>query len=236
MISCHLFFIMSVVMSNKLATVTEQTTFNEPVINQTLAAVEKSRIQRYLIKIALTSDGKYTATWGESGQYTQTATSVASALRLLANLFETAGLFGSDKERLADLAVKPHCRCKYCDAPIFFAHLPAPSVKFLAFDCTPLDARQVPNLRVATFSKTADPRGRPTIIWHFSGTEGPVYIPHPETCGQRDEPPLSPTLRRLWDQNSEVSLEQQNQMIHKLQNFTREVGNFNGNESTIPGP
>lgn len=202
--------------------------YNEPTIKETVASIKEARNKRYNIRIVAQADGRYTASWGETGQYVQTATSVASALRLLANQFETGGLFGSADEQLADLAVHPHADCKYCAAPIFFAHLPPPSTKWLAFDPAPIDAKFLDGVRVATFSKRTDARGRPTVQWLTRKPEGPVWVPHPETCGQKEEPPINPYLRQLWEPRRATNQKERNRMISRLTQITEEVQSLEG--------
>lgn len=173
------------------------------------------------VHVTVTPEG-YVASWGIGFTSNPPAKSASTALRLLATQLETAGLHGAIDETLSDIALNPHAACKYCYAPIFFAHLPHPSEKFLAFDTQPLDATQAKGLRVAVFSKVVDQRGRPVVAWALRPT-GPVWIPHPECCGERTEPPENEYLARRWEPRHTIHMRQRDQVIDRLRNVLHEV-------------
>lgn len=180
------------------------------------------RPKGYNVRVDLVPDEGYIASWGVGFMSNPAAPSMATALRILANQIEAAGLHGSGEERIADLTTNAHTVCKYCYAPIIFAHLPHPSTKFLAFDCAPADAETVKGVRVATFSKTTDAKGRPVIAWTWRA-EGPVWIPHPEVCGDKSEPPENELLLQRWEPRHQVHLKLRQRTIARLQNIITEV-------------
>lgn len=195
----------------------------------TKAKEELPKSRSFNIKAIRMPNGTYAVSYGTTGIFSFAAPSMASALRLLADQFEASGEYGSTEEKLADFAKNPHSQCKYCQAPIFFARLPPPSMKFLAFDTVPVDAQEVQGIRVATFTKLTDPRGRPLTRW-LNPKKGPVWIPHPETCGQREDAPLNSVLKNLWEPRREVNMGKQNHVVKRLREIINvEVGALHGN-------
>lgn len=174
------------------------------------------------VKLKVDDNHLYTASWGSFYTSNPPARSAATALRLLANLLEASGQHGSDKENLDELISDPHALCKYCFAPIFFAHLPLPSTKFLAFDVQPVDASLVKGIRTAMFSKHADPRGRPYITWVSMRAQGPVWIPHPEVCGDAVSPE-NDTLRARWQIRHETYLQKRQNVIERIRTVRRNL-------------
>lgn len=178
------------------------------------------------LRITVTYDADtqtYSARWGNSSDYAVSAPSAATALRLLANRFEDNGLHGSNVEMMMDLSRKADVLCKYCRAPIFFAKLPAPSTRYLSFDPEPIDAAKLDNVRTARFSSTGDQIGRPQVLWQGPRAAGPTWVPHPETCGQRDIPPTNVTLKQRWVERRQFSLEKKAKVAQGLRDIVKDL-------------
>lgn len=186
----------------------------------------------FVVRVQRDAGGLYHASWGSSCAALP-ALSMATALRWLANELEAQGLHGTGEERLAGYVLDPHTLCKYCYAPIFFAHLPKPSEKWLPFDVEPIDGAEVKGERVATFSHNVDARGNLTATWTLRGA-GPVWIPHPQTCGLQSEPPENEVFLARWAKRREVSAEKKDRAIARLKDLISNVGDLGDDRQHEP--
>lgn len=169
-------------------------------------AENKSHPRAYVIRVFHDTDtGDYTAYWGREKIWMGKGRSAASALRELADRFETANIHGSDREFGESVSRKASVICKYCDVPIFFAKLPYPSTKFLAFDPESIEAGQVTDVKTARFLEDTNGTGRAMVVWSKSTTTGPVWIPHPECCGKNPKEPKNPVLKARWEERRKAS-------------------------------
>jgi hypothetical protein len=154
--------------------------------------------------------------WGQS---------LAFSLRELANRLEESGKFGSDEELVTDpKAFQKDTDCKYCSAPIMFAVIP-PNSKWLAFDVKAVQAEKCRGTRLARFGATmmVTKNGRynqtKRATWISPTTTGPAWVPHPETCGVKTEPPISPGVKELWQEHRaqfQIAPEETNDVIAGL--------------------
>lgn len=187
---------------------------------------DKLTLNKHNLNIQVTHNkatGEWTASWGS--YCTQVAFSAASALRLLAEEFESKSLHGSAEEALIQYRKKPDIFCKYCHAPIFFAVLN--SGKYLAFDTEPVEGADLGDEdRGAVFPRTAQTlRGpKPLAVFRWgSVAHGPVFIPHPQTCGDNVIAPTTPCLLDRWTRNRTVSAEKRAQVIAGLRNIKADI-------------
>ena len=177
----------------------------------------------FYIKVTHNKDtGEYTATWGT--KTTQTAFSAATALRMLADEFDALDVLGSGEERLRQYSKTPDILCKYCKAPIFFAVLT--SGKYLAFDTEPVEGGEMGILdRCATFPKSGQTRRGPKPLASFNTgpRKGPVFVPHPNTCGGTVMPPTCAPLLERWTQNRTVTQAHVDRAIAGLRHIRQEI-------------
>lgn len=169
-------------------------------------AERKAHPRAYVVRVFHDQDtGEYTAFWGREKIWMGKGKSAATALRELANKFETANIHGSDREYGETIARKAQAICKYCDSPIFFARLPYPSTKWLSFDPESVEAGQVTDVKTARFVEDSNGTGRPQVMWTKSTTTGQVWIPHPDCCGGKLEEPKNATLLARWTERRQAS-------------------------------
>lgn len=179
--------------------------------------------KNYRITLSHNKDsGAWKARWGTLIEVS--AFSGPTALRLLADRLETERQFGAAAEQLQQYLKQADVLCKYCHAPIFFAVVN--SGRFLAFDTEPIDGVDAAEgERVATFPRmTFSQRGpKPQTQWHFGGRQGPVYVPHPATCGDSVTEPQSQVLKARWKQNRTVSAERRDHVIEGLRRIKADI-------------
>ncbi len=170
--------------------------------------------------------------------------SVAFVLRELSNRFEESGKYGSDEEVIEKLVIEKVADCNICSAPIFFARLPPPSEKHLAFDVEPIEASKIRGARSARFAvKKGRFKGQDRtfyhVIWMSPTVAGPVWVAHPEVCGGNRKAPLSPALRERWQERRQqftISDDEKNNAIAGLLEINREIeGTFHGSEPDLSG-
>lgn len=191
---------------------------------------EKLKLNERNYNIRLSHDqdkGEWTASWGQ--RWSASGGSGPTALRRLADLLESDRRFGAADELLQQYLMKPDVLCKYCHAPIFFAVLT--SGKYLAFDVEPLDgstyldAEGASMDRCAHFPRTVyTNRGKkPEAAFCFDPRKGPVYVPHPVTCGDSVTEPGHQALKARWVANRIVSDEHRRRVIAGLRQFKADI-------------
>lgn len=172
------------------------------------------------IRVEYDGVGTYIARWGKKRHYE--ARSMATALRILADDFERTGEHGSTAEKFDAYRRDTDVFCKYCNAPIFFAVLP--SMKYLAFDVEPLQAKDVRGERCATFPTNIliGRREKPMVTWS-PRAHGPVFVPHPQVCGTLKDAPLNEHLEKRWEENRSISLERRSKIVTRLQAIKSDI-------------
>ena len=178
--------------------------------------------KNYNVKLTRSPKGEWTASWGS--RLYGTGLSGPTALRRLADALEEDIRFGAADELLSQYKMDPDVLCKYCHAPIFFAVLS--SGKFLAFDIEPINGEDAAGERVATFPRKAHTTRGPKLQarfqfeWSGETLKGPVYVPHPVTCGDTVAEPACEVLKARWVANRTVSEERRMSVIEGLRRIS----------------